>query len=136
MKANVEKRIGMAVLGLFVGLNGLPVQAGYVSKPPVYIDNYISGETTARGSMVAARYSSDSQPYIGCYLLKVANGGPGVKCVAQDYSGKYLFCTGYDSKWAEPVKAITDSSYIEFTSANTNGNCLGLRVDNGSQYLR
>ncbi|MFH0341297.1 MAG: hypothetical protein ACHBNF_04035 [Chromatiales bacterium] len=139
MKANVEKRIGLAVLGVFVGLYGLPVYAGYVSKPGVYMyDKIVNGAGVyyAEGSMVGARDSADSQQYIGCYSFRLATGGPAVKCVAQDFTGRYLFCTGYDSKWAEPVKAMTSSSFVQFASASTNGNCLRLHVENNSRYLR
>jgi hypothetical protein len=139
MKANVEKRVSLAVLGLFVGLNSVPVHAGAVYKPGVSMYDKIvngAGAYYAEGSMAGARDSADNTQYIGCYSFKLANGGAAVKCVAENTEGRYLFCTGYDSKWAEPVKAMTSSSFVQFATASANGNCLTLKVDNNSQYLR
>ncbi|MGH8473079.1 MAG: hypothetical protein ACREVJ_11620, partial [Gammaproteobacteria bacterium] len=111
------------------------VQAGATSRQEVVLDNF-STYRAASGTTVGARYSSDSKQYIGCNLLKLASGGPGILCNAQDYAGRYRFCTGYASKWLAAAKAITDFSYIYFESSKSNGNCLALRVDNGSHYLK
>ena len=134
MKTNVQKLIGMAVLGLTLFSNSIPAWAGQKNSYQVVIKDF-TNDSSAGGTTAGARYSSDTQQYIGCNLLK-SGSGPAVLCAAQDKTGKYLFCTGYSSKWAAVVKGITDFSYIVFTSAKGNGNCTNLEVHNSSVFLK
>jgi hypothetical protein len=85
--------------------------------------------------MVGARYSTDTQQYIGCSFSNTA--GPYVVCSAMDQTGKSFVCTSREARHAKVVKSITDSSNIAFGgSALTPYYCDVLSVHNDSSYLR
>jgi hypothetical protein len=126
MKAKLHKLIGTAVLGLALCSHSLPTWAGGVSHPQVSI-----GPAGASGSMAGARYSADSQQYIGCSFSNT--NGPYVVCFATDNTGKSLFCAGPGN--AAAAKAITDFSGIEFSVAG-NADCSRLAVNNYSYHLK
>ena len=63
MKAKLQKLIGTAVLGLALFSNSLPAWAGAATRNEVYIS---PSRTNAQGSLTGARYSADSEQYIGC----------------------------------------------------------------------
>src|SRR5262245_29190620 len=110
MKAYLQKLIGTAVLGLALFSNSIPAWAGAVYLYEVTVDlNRINYE--AGGSMAGARYSTDSQQYIGCSFSNT--NGPFVMCSATDKTGKSSFCTSTNLSLVAAVKAITDFSYIE-----------------------
>ena len=128
MKANVQKFIGMAVLGLALLSISIPAWAGMKSLREVIIS-----DRQASGTMAGARYSADSQQYIGCYIL---GNSDFITCSARDKTGKSFACYG-DSKWKAVVKAITDFSQIYFfTSAPTDAACSYLEIQNDSLYFR
>lgn len=125
MKAKLHKLIGTAALGLALSSTGIPARAGYVSDFPVVV-----GTRFAQGSLTGARYSPDSTQYIGC------NGyGSSAWCSATDNAGKAVFCSIGDPRFADAVKAMTDSSHIYFAHTG-NGICSELTVTNDSVYLR
>ena len=129
MKANLRKLIGMTVLGLALFSHGIPAWAGQQIPP----EEVTVGTDFARGSMVGARYSKDSQQYIACDF---ANGlGPAVSCSAQDKTGKRFYCTSFDPRWATVVKAISDSSHLSF-GGYLGGACTSLVIENHSSRLR
>jgi hypothetical protein len=129
MKANLQKLIGTALLGLALFSSSIPAWAGQKSLPEVTI-----GTNFARGSTAGARYSADSKQYIGCDF-ETANG-PSVTCSAQDKTGKYFVCFAYgNARWATVAKAITDFSYISLQGRG-DGSCDSLTVDNSSSYLK
>jgi len=127
MKTNLQKLIGTAVLGLVLFSHSLPTWAGSVIQPEVYVQVGF-----ASGSMVGARYSTDSQQYIGCRFL---NNGTFVMCVATDKTGKSAACTSTDPRYATVIKAITGSSYINFESDLGTGSCIELNVVNASDLI-
>ena len=131
MKTYLRKLIGMAVLGLALVSNSIPAWAGEVSLPEVQVS-----DVDARGSMAGARYTGDNQQYIGCSFSN--NGSLFVTCLAKDKIGKSVVCTSTDPGLAAAVKAITDFSYISFSSAQARvpGSCTYLNVQNFSAYLR
>ena len=129
MKAKVHKLIGTAALGLALFSHSLPVWAGSVSRPKVTIGTY-----GAEGSMAGARYSADSQQYIGCSFSNT--NGPNVACFATDSVGKSLYCVGTEARYLATAKAITDFSQISFGVAPGSASCTRLAVDNYSYQLR
>jgi hypothetical protein len=134
MKATLQKFISTAVLGLALFSNSFPAWAGNVSVHEVYINLDNSG---AGGTLTGARYSADSTQSIGCDLHGVNSSlGPFTSCSARDKTGKALLCSTYDVRFADAVKAMTDSSYIYFSLAPGTDRCSDLVVHNSSPYLR
>ena len=129
MKANVRKLIGTAVLGLAMFSNDVPAWAGQKLLTEVTV-----GASSASGTMLGARYSTDKQQYIGC-LLYESRFEETVVCAAQDKTGKSFNCFSRDPRWVTVVKAITDSSYIS-VDADANGFCTSLTIENHSSHLR
>ena len=129
MKANLRKLIGAAVLGLAMFSNDIPAWAGQRLLTEVTV-----GTSSASGTMVGARYSTDKQQYIGC-LLYESRFEESVGCAAQDKTGKSFICYSRDPRWVTVVKAMTDSSYIS-VEANASGPCTSLTIENHSSHLR
>jgi hypothetical protein len=129
MKAKLHKLIGAAVLGLALCLPSFPVWAGNVNLPQVSV-----GTFGAYGSMAGARYSADSQQYIGCRFSNTT--GPYVICLARDNIGKSLYCAGFESRYLAAAKAITDFSFISFGVTPGSTLCTKLEVTNNSYLLR
>jgi hypothetical protein len=130
MKANLRKLIGTAVLGLVLFSNSLPAWAGQQLLPQVTV-----GPSSASGSMVGARYSSDSQQYIGCVFYQETLTSGFVRCSARDKTGRSFSCSSYDPRWATVVKTIADSAVISF-EGNDGGSCTSLVIENHSSHLR
>ena len=129
MKATLHKLIGTAVLGLALVSHSFPVWAGLVYTPEVYV-----GPSGAYGSMAGARYSADSQQFIGCRFSNTS--GPYVVCEARDKTGKSLLCTSAASRYLAVAKAITEFSAINFSVTTGSTSCSYLGVDNYSMRLR
>ncbi len=130
MKINVQKFISAAVLGLGLLSHSLPTWAGYIALSEVQV-----GTDFGKGTMVGARYSPDTQQYIGC-SFEYSTSTPFVMCSARDKTSKSSVCTSTDAKWFETAKTITDSSYISFILAPGTTTCVYLQATNGSQNLR
>lgn len=128
MKANLITVAKAAILGTALLLNGT-AWAGAKYTPQVSVT-----ATAAWGSMVGARYSSDNVQRIGCSLSGGVTQGS-IFCSARDKNGLNLSCSSTDSWKLEAVQAITDSSYIYFTT-NNYGLCTNLSVQNDSQFLK
>lgn len=134
MTASMQKLIGTAVLGLALFSNSIPAWAGASSRREVLIQGF-AADSKASGTTAGARYSNDSQQYIGCSLFE--NGGPTVLCAAKDKTGKALVCTASGSKWVAVAKSITDFSQIIFFAAQASyASCSRLEVGNDSLYLK
>ena len=129
MKANLRKLIGTAVLGLAMFSNDIPAWAGQRLLTEVTV-----GASSASGTMLGARYSTDKQQYIGCWLYE-SRLEETVGCAAQDKTGKSFLCYSRDPRWVTVVKAMTDSSYIS-VEGNFNGSCTALTIENHSSHLR
>jgi hypothetical protein len=129
MKAYLQKLIGTAVLGLALCSNSIPAWAGSVTLYEVQV-----GTTSGYGTMAGARYSTDSQQYIGCTLQR--SGGPYIRCSARDKTGRSIYCTSTDPRFVDAAKGITDSSFIFFNVAPSTTSCNRLEVDNSSAFLR
>lgn len=131
-KAQVQKLLGTAVVGLALLTTSLPVWAGQKYTPEVTI-----GPNSASGSMVGARYSSDSNQYIHCALeAHKAFAAPSAVCSARDKTGKTFVCfSNGDSRWTTAVQAITDSAFITIEGSG-DGSCHSLTIENYSRHLR
>jgi hypothetical protein len=128
MKTQLHKLVATAVLGLALVSQSFPVWAGLASFPEVVVES--SG---ASGSMAGARYSADSQQYIGCQFSNTY--GPYIICSATDKNGRSYFCTGYGPHVAAAARSITDFSFISFGAA-IGFTCDNLKVDNYSYLLQ
>jgi hypothetical protein len=103
--------------------------AGYTNAIPVYVGTGVNGY--GYGSVIGARYSSDSMQNIGC---QVYDGSPEqVICYAQNSAGSYVSCSTTDADKLALVNRISSISYIVFYTSN--GSCSYLSVDNSSIYL-
>ena len=135
MKAYLQKLISTAVLGLALSSQGLPALAGSVDLSEVEV-----GTNFAKGTMAGARYSGDSQQYIGCQFSET--NGLDVVCSARDKTGKYVACGSSDVRFVDAVKAMTDYSHISFsavpgtTGDGRTGYCSDIVVTNSSSHLK
>ena len=132
MKAYLQKFMATAVLGLVLSSISISAWAGAEDAHEVEIGVLNNGSDFASGSMAGARYSADSQQYIGCYLLGHSDF---VTCGARDKTGKSLVCYSNDPGWKSLVKALTDFSYLLFNTTRDSICDIG-RVTNSSRYLR
>jgi hypothetical protein len=137
MKAKLHKLMATAVLGLALFSNSLPAWAGVATINEVYVS---PGGSYAQGSRTGARYSADSEQFIGCFsFFDRGSSSPygAVYCFASDKTGNYTYCASSDARIADAVKGMTDSSHIYFTvSSPTTRICTDLTIDNASIYLR
>ena len=134
MKTTLKKMLGLATLGMALLTNTAPSWAG--AQYPVEVAIIYDDTTYAMGSMVAARYSKDSNQNIGCtaYTLPYYSW---TSCYAMDRAGNTLACGSGDPHWASVVQAMTSSSFINFTVANNNGGeCGSIIIKNDSSFLR
>jgi hypothetical protein len=130
MKISVQNLIGMAVLGWTLCSQSLPAWAGYATQSEVTITT-----NAAYGSMAGARYSTDSQQYIGCNFTHPALGLI-INCSARDKTGRSFTCWSNETRFVNAAKALTDSSYIYFNTAPGSSACGDLQVYNSSFYLK
>jgi hypothetical protein len=128
VKTQGTKVIAATVFGAVL-LLGNTAWAGAKLAPEVAI-----GSNTARGSMVGARYSTDTVQRIGCTLDAKVNQSS-VFCAARDRNGVNLSCFSANPGMREAVQALTDSSYIYF-AVNSTGVCTYLQVQDDSQFLK
>jgi len=136
MKTNLKNILGLAALGVTLLTNTLPTWAGSVSTPEVYIGTNGNGIPYARGSMVGARYSADSNQSIECRIgFRSGSSGPYMQCNAVVSEDKYLRCQSTDPKHLEAVQAMTDSSYMYF-EVGRNGQCGGVAITDSSGLLK
>ena len=135
MKTKLHKLISMAVLGVALQMQSLPVWAGLVSNTQVTIlhgGNNGFELIGAYGTLSGARYSADTQQYIGCYD-SLPNT---IFCSARDKIGRVVSCYSSDPKLIAAVNAMTDSSYINFRLTPGTTQCSELTVNNSSPNLR
>lgn len=141
MKTKMHKLLSMAVLGVTLQLQSLPAWAGLVKTPEVTIrhDNNTNGYAFvgAYGTMIGARYSADTQQYIGCYDSSIYSANE-ITCRATDKIGRTTYCYSSDPEYVAAVNAMTDSSYISFRTYPTihGAPCIELIVDNSSSNLK
>ena len=135
MKAKLHKLMGTAILGLALFSNTIPTWAGFANLPEVIIDTS-SNTAIATGSTAGARYSKDSQQYIGCLTNSNDAGASFVTCYAVDKTGKALTCGSSAQSLLAAAKAMTDFSRITFFVNSDGYSCNSLGVENDSSYLK
>jgi hypothetical protein len=129
MNTKVKKFLGGAALGLALVTNTTPTWAGFKFNAEVHIANNV-----AQGSMTSARYSSDNVQYITCWT---AAGGTNAFCTARDKTANsVLSCTTTNPYLVGRMAAITDSSFILFSTQSGSSECFTVYVDNASYNLR
>ena len=136
MKVNLKKMLGLAALGMSLLANTVPTWAGLKSTYEVGLFNS-NGYQWATGSMVGARYSTDTKQNIGCtaYALPTYTW---TACFAINRLGNALVCGSGDPRWAEVVQSLTDSSYLLFELGYNpyGGDCKNIMIWNESDLLR
>ena len=136
MKAKLKNILGLAAVGMTLLATTVPTWAGKVNTPGVVIGgNQVS--RYAEGSMVGARYSAGNTQQIGCRLHTLSTYS-WTTCYATDSAGRNLICGSGDWKFLETLRAMTDSSFISFTTGSTGdvGECKDIWIKNGSDKLR
>lgn len=89
----------------------------------------------ASGALGAARYSADTEQYIGCQTVVSGTGAPQTTCWAQDAAGvNYLSCTTSNASMVALARAINATSLIVF-GTDIHGNCSALVVSDSSMTL-
>lgn len=137
MKANLKNILGLAALGMTLLATTVPTWAGRVGTSEVRIgSNQVS--RYASGSMVGARYSADSNQYIGCIAAASDNPVDNIAlCVAYDSTrNNYLVCGSKDPKLQEVVQGMTDSSHIYFVTDRNGFVCTHIVTYHGSDLLK
>jgi hypothetical protein len=136
MKTNLKKIIGLAALGMTLLTNTVTTWAGYKFTPEVFVEvNPYPSPSLGHGSMVGARYSTDSTQYIGCTAYALSSYS-WTTCFAMDRAGKYAVCGSGDPRWAEVVQGMTDSSFIYFEATYNYGDCKLIQIVNDSHLLK
>ncbi len=129
MKTTLKKIIGGAALGLALLANTAPTWAGVQFNEQVFVFN-----SSAEGSMNGARYSSDPTQQIGCRLYATPTFS-NVFCAAIDSTRAQLSCFSTDARLMAAASAITDSSFIRFSTFGDT-ECADIQVINSSALLR
>ncbi len=134
MKANLKKMLGLATLGMTLLATTVPTWAGRVSTDSVIIAD---GPSTswASGNLVDARDSADNSQNIGCIAYTLSSYS-WTTCFATNNAGRSLVCGSGDWKFLEPVRAMTDSSFITFVADLNGGACRDITIHNYSDMLQ
>ena len=136
MKTTLKKMLGLAALSMSLLNNTVPTWAGSVTTPEVAIGGN-QAYSSANGSMVGARYSTDNTQYIGCFINGQSDqSSPSIRCFARDSVGNTGFCISLDLRFVAQVQAMTDSSHITFVANRANALCDTLWIANSSSQLK
>jgi hypothetical protein len=111
------KVIPLALLAATVAVSSVAL-AGLVASGTVVVNT--SGKY-AYGALSAARYSSDSKQYIGCFSSSTGGSTTAV-CQAQDANSNYLSCQTTNSGMIQQIATLGVASEIQF-GADSSGNC-------------
>jgi hypothetical protein len=103
--------------------------AGYTQTAEVYFYTGTPGVVSVSGALDAARYSSDSNQYIGCDLYSW-----GIFCSATDAYNNYTYCSisGPTATQQQMVAGIGSVSYIGFDVTSATHVCASIGVSNYS----
>ncbi len=89
---------------------------------------------SARGSTSIVRESRGTRQLLHCSLVTGIGGfRDEANCFATDSRRVTRSCTTQDPKLIETVRALTDSSFLEFRWTDA-GDCLVILVSNGSPF--
>lgn len=121
--------LGCAVVGagLFLAVTAL---AGYKNTTTVYVD---ATNRQAFGAIGAARSSSDSVQFIGCFTASYANDDAYVACYAKNSAGTQVSCVSHDPQLVQASTASTSHSYVRFIY-DASGNCTFIQISNYSYH--
>lgn len=134
MKTKLKDLFGIAVLSMTLAIATVPTWAGKVLTPEVFIYTNQSG-SSAKGSLMGTRYSTDGTQNIGCTVYALSSYS-WATCFATDKERNYLVCGSSDPRWVEVVRSMTDSSYIYFETTRSYGDCTDIRIYGGSDVLK
>ena len=137
MKAKLKNILGLVALGMALLATTGPTWAGrtITAEVRLYSNQFYH---YAYGSLTSARYSADSNQYIGCSSVASTNPSDSlVMCFARDNSIRNtFFCGSQDPKLQEVVQAMTDSSYIFITADRSTGRCSDITISDESSHLK
>jgi hypothetical protein len=85
--------------------------------------NVTATSTVMKGSLSAARKTSDDVQNIGCYTRAMTGSAPYVLCRATDQFGTTRGCQTSDPNFLRAVESMTDESFIEVYINTSNGQC-------------
>jgi hypothetical protein len=127
MKSHITKMIKATVLSMTLFSN--VAWAGLVETHEVYVNiNY------AYGSKGSARYSADSNQFIGCEQYANATGSVAT-CSAQDYGGYFFTCSTSDPNLLAVIRGEVDWSYFFIEADHSGGTCTSIFMDNRSHLI-
>jgi hypothetical protein len=136
MTATLHTLIGTAVLGVALFASSPPAWAGTATRNEVYIS---PSRTNVQGSLTGARYSKDSEQFLGCESHSARGStAPLVYCHARDKRGNFFICRSTDPRIADAVEGMTDSSHLNIAaSPQPIGEylCTDLTISNESLFL-
>jgi hypothetical protein len=123
-------KVAAVGLGLATCLAAPVAIAGYVYSLPVTVYSGSSGEFW--GTFSGARYSSDDNQQIGCYVT-YSTGSPYTYCWADNAADTYASCGTTDPNVAALLGRLNDSAYL-YVAYNSSG-CTEIEVGNSSIYI-
>jgi hypothetical protein len=92
------------------------------------------GSGEVEGTVGMARYSSDSNEEIGCFVEDTPGSGAYAGCYARNAAGTYASCGTTDPTFASTVGHLNTTSTVLF-EYNAGGQCTYLVVQNGSDGI-
>jgi len=107
--------------------------AGNATANEVFLYTGIPGHVGVSGAVDAARYSADSNQYIGCILWDSG----AIRCSATDAYNTYVYCNISAATAAQQalVAGINRTSSISFDVTTATHVCSGLSVSNISYNI-
>ncbi|MCP4136738.1 MAG: hypothetical protein GY754_37560 [bacterium] len=128
----IKKILGLGILTVVV-LSAGYLFAGYALTNQVYVNNTASSPY-AHGALQAARNSSDTTQYIGCYNYTLT-GTPGAACIARDSSGNTIIGSTTNADLIETIRSASGTSaYVYFRLSSSSSSELDYVYTNNFSY--
>ncbi|MCO7225003.1 hypothetical protein [Pleionea sp. CnH1-48] len=117
----------LKTFALIATLISSSVFAGFTNHYQINVSS-----TTAYGSMIGARNSSDSTQYIVCSYVGFSSNPYGI-CSARNSAGTSKSCTTTQAHHVEQIRGLSNESYLYF-QWDSNGKCTYIYSSTGSMY--
>ena len=127
-------KVKILVTALFA-LFSLAAFAGLHQPAALQID-LVNG--FARGDMLTAANSVDSDEFIGCGVRTFDAGFRFGFCQADDDDGNFVVCSTENDTLVDTIQGIADHSYIQFSwvdDGNGNLTCTAIGISTQSFYI-
>ena len=132
-------KVRFTLLSLALVIASSLAWAGSTVLYPVVVTINADGSGSAQGNLSAARFSANSDEFIGCGVhYNQKSDGTVSKyglCQALATGSKVgAFCNSSNSDMLDSIKGINEASYVAF-KWDVNGVCTSIYVSSQSQYI-